>query len=165
MIIFRQLFHGVSVCSCFNLAGKIRAVVVFWASTFVSLTALGATPGTNPIITDVYTADPAPLVVGNTVYLYTGHDEPNSSFYTMNNWRCYSSQDMTNWTSYGSILSYTNFTWASGSAWAGQCVGPINGRFYWYVPMQGAAVTADLTSAWPCRTARPGRSTMRAAHR
>jgi hypothetical protein len=53
----------------------------------------GQTPGSNPIIRDVYTADPAPLVVGNTVYLYTGHDEPNSSFYTMNNWRCYSSQE------------------------------------------------------------------------
>jgi beta-xylosidase len=74
------------------------------------LPASGQTPGSNPIIRDVYTADPAPLVVGNTLYLYTGHDESNSSFYTMNNWRCYSSQDMTNWTSYGSILSYTNFT-------------------------------------------------------
>ena len=26
----------------------------------------------NPIITDVFTADPAPLVVGDTVYLYCG---------------------------------------------------------------------------------------------
>jgi arabinoxylan arabinofuranohydrolase len=121
-----------------SFTGKAVAAVISVASALFSLTALGATPGTNPIITDVYTADPAPLVVGNTVYLYTGHDEPNSSFYTMNNWRCYSSPDMTNWTSYGSILSYTNFTWASGSAWAGQCVGPINGRYYWYVPMQGS---------------------------
>ena len=117
---------------------KPVAALVLWAATSASLTALSATPGTNPIITEVYTADPAPLVVGNTVYLYTGHDEPNSSFYTMNNWRCYSSQDMTNWTSHGSILSWTNFAWASGSAWAGQCVGPINGKYYWYVPMQGS---------------------------
>ena len=101
--------------------------------------ALGATPGSNPIITDVYTADPAPLVVGNTVYLYTGHDEAGEQFvYTMNNWRCYSSQDMTNWTSYGSILSYTNFTWAtSNSAWASQCV-QKNGKFYWYVALSGS---------------------------
>jgi hypothetical protein len=100
--------------------------------------AVQAATGSNPIVTDAFTADPAPLVAGNTVYLFTGHDEPNSSFYTMNNWRAYSTPDMTNWTSYGSILSYTNFAWASGSAWAGQCVGPINGKYYWYVPMQGS---------------------------
>ena len=29
----------------------------------------------NPILTDVFTADPAPLVDGDTVYLYTTHDE------------------------------------------------------------------------------------------
>ena len=115
------------------LAALVLAVVIV-----SSLPALGATPGSNPIITDVYTADPAPLVVGNTAYLYTGHDEPNSSFYTMNNWRCYSSQDMTNWTSYGSILSYTNFTWAtSNGAWASQCV-QKNGKFYWYVALSGS---------------------------
>ena len=95
------------------------AALTLSAAIVGSLSVRGATRGSNPIITDVFTADPAPLVVSNTVYLYTGHDEPNSGFYTMNNWRCYSSQDMTNWTSYGSILSYTNFTWAAGSAWAG----------------------------------------------
>ena len=63
---------------------------------------------------------------------------PGSGFYTMNNWRCYSSQDMTNWTSYGSILSYTNFAWGtSNSAWASQCV-QKNGKFYWYVALSGS---------------------------
>jgi hypothetical protein len=119
------------------LSEAAMAAMTLLAAVVGSLHALGATPGTNPIITDAFTADPAPLVVSNTVYLYPGHDEaqPGQS-YTMTNWRCYSSQDMTNWTSYGSILSYTNFTWASGSAWAGQCV-QKNGRFYWYVPMLG----------------------------
>ncbi len=32
-------------------------------------------PGSNPIIRDRFTADPAPLVVENTLYLYVGHDE------------------------------------------------------------------------------------------
>ena len=34
-----------------------------------------AVHATNPIITDVFTADPAAIVHGDTVYLYTGHDE------------------------------------------------------------------------------------------
>ena len=29
----------------------------------------------NPIITSIYTADPAPMVYGDTLYLYTTHDE------------------------------------------------------------------------------------------
>ena len=32
-------------------------------------------PGSNPIIKDRFTADPAPLVHGNRLYLYVGHDE------------------------------------------------------------------------------------------
>lgn len=31
--------------------------------------------GSNPILRDTFTADPAPLVVGNRLYLYVGHDE------------------------------------------------------------------------------------------
>ena len=32
----------------------------------------------NPISQTEFTADPAPLVVGDTLYLYTGHDENES---------------------------------------------------------------------------------------
>ena len=31
-------------------------------------------PNGNPIFTDAWTSDPAPLVVGNRVYVYTGQD-------------------------------------------------------------------------------------------
>ena len=43
----------------------------------------------NPILTDVFTADPAPLVDGDTVYLYTTHDEaPPRQWLVMNDWLC-----------------------------------------------------------------------------
>lgn len=32
----------------------------------------------NPIMKNIYTADPAPMVVGDTLYLYTTHDEDGS---------------------------------------------------------------------------------------
>ena len=38
-------------------------------------TAAEPPPGANPLLRDTFTADPAPLVVGDTVYLYVGHDE------------------------------------------------------------------------------------------
>lgn len=90
----------------------------------------------NPIVQTFYTADPAPMVYDGTCYLYTSHDEDNtvSNFYTMNEWRCYSSKDMVNWTDHGSPCSYKTFSWAQGDAWAGQVV-PANGKFYFYVPM------------------------------
>jgi hypothetical protein len=90
----------------------------------------------NPIIQTNYTADPAPMVHNGTVYLYTTHDEDITvnNFFTMNNWMCYSSTDMVNWTDHGVILSYTDFTWSRGDAWAGQCI-HRNGKFYFFVPV------------------------------
>jgi arabinoxylan arabinofuranohydrolase len=90
----------------------------------------------NPIIQIIYTADPAPMVHNDTVYLYTTHDEDVlvNNFFMMNDWRCYSSTDMVNWTDHGMVLSYTDFSWASGDAWAGQCI-YRNGKFYFYVPI------------------------------
>ncbi|HEX5205730.1 family 43 glycosylhydrolase [Paractinoplanes rhizophilus] len=88
----------------------------------------------NPIVQTIYTADPAPLVYNGRVYLYTGHDEDNSTWFTMKEWRVWSSADMVNWTDHGSPLNLASFSWASDNAWAGQTV-YRNGKFYWYVPM------------------------------
>lgn len=90
----------------------------------------------NPIIQTNYTADPAPMVHNGTVYLYTSHDEDVTvkNFFTMNDWRCYSSADMVNWTDHGAILSYKTFEWSRGDAWAGQCI-YRNGKFYYYLPV------------------------------
>lgn len=92
----------------------------------------------NPIFQHIYTADPAPLVHDGRVYLYTGHDEDGSTYFTMKDWRVWSSADMVNWTDHGSPLSLTTFSWASSDAWAGQAV-QRNGRFYWYVPVKNRA--------------------------
>jgi arabinoxylan arabinofuranohydrolase len=100
--------------------------------------ALGLLPGTaladNPIVQHVYTADPAPLVHDGRVYLYTGHDEDGSTYFTMKDWRVWSSADMVNWTDHGSPMGLTTFSWAKQDAWAGQAI-ERNGKFYWYVPV------------------------------
>lgn len=95
----------------------------------------------NPIAQNIYTADPAPLVYGDTMYIYTGHDEDelikqdNGTQYTMNDWRCYSSKDMVNWTDHGIIASIETFSWAEGSAWAAHCI-ERDGKFYLYTPIK-----------------------------
>jgi arabinoxylan arabinofuranohydrolase len=88
----------------------------------------------NPIVQTIYTADPAPIVYNGRVYLYTGHDEDGSTWFTMREWRVYSSADMVNWTDHGSPMSLATFSWASADAWAGHVI-HRNGRFYWYVPV------------------------------
>jgi hypothetical protein len=110
------------------------------ATLALSLAGLAAlSPATsladNPIVQNIYTADPAPMVHDGRVYVYTGHDEDAlvNNFFTMNDWRVYSSTDMVNWTDHGSPLSYKSFSWSSGDAWAGQVI-ERNGKFYFYVP-------------------------------
>jgi len=99
---------------------------------------LGSKPmfGQNPIVQTIFTADPAPMVYNDTVYLYTTHDEDVTvnNFFTMNDWRCFSSTDMVNWTDHGKVLSYKDFSWSGGDAWAGQCI-YRNGKYYFYVPV------------------------------
>ncbi|XXY45747.1 glycoside hydrolase family 43 protein [Sorangium sp. So ce269] len=88
----------------------------------------------NPIVQTIYTADPAPMVHDGTLYLYTTHDEDSAStFFSMNEWRVYSTTDMANWTDRGSPLKYKDFSWAKADAWAGQVI-HRNGKFYFYVP-------------------------------
>jgi hypothetical protein len=96
-------------------------------------------PGENPILRDVFTADPAPLVYKDKVYLYVGHDEAKEGqMFNMNDWRCYSSSDMKNWTAHGSIMSVRDFKWATRDAWASQVVAR-NGKFYFYAAVQEGA--------------------------
>lgn len=96
-------------------------------------------PGENPILRDVFTADPAPLVYKDKVYLYVGHDEAKEGqMFNMNDWRCYSSSDMKNWTAHGSIINVRDFKWATKDAWASQVVAR-NGKFYFYAAVQEGA--------------------------
>ena len=86
----------------------------------------------NPFIQTRYTADPAPLVVGDTLYLYADVDEPGADFFWMYQWRVYSTTDMVNWQDHGQAMGFDTFTWADDRAWATQAC-QRNGKYYWYV--------------------------------
>lgn len=91
----------------------------------------------NPVIKDVFTADPAALVHKDTVYLFTGHDvAPNDfNFYKMDEWLVFSSTNMVDWKSYPVPLKVSDFKWAIADAWASQVI-ERDGRFYWYVSVE-----------------------------
>ena len=117
----------------------VRRIAVVAAGLLLALTLTPVSAGAdNPIVQTIYTADPAPLVHNGRVYLYTGHDEDGSTYFTMKEWRVYSSADMVNWTDHGVPMSLSTFSWASADAWAGH-VAYRNGKFYWYVPVKNRA--------------------------
>lgn len=95
---------------------------------------VSALAASNPIITNIFTADPAALVYKDTVYIYAGHDEAaaGKEEYVMKNWHIISSGDMDTWVDRGEALSIDSFKWMTWHAWASQTI-ERNGKFYWYV--------------------------------
>lgn len=80
-----------------------------------------------------YGGDPAAMVDGDTVYLYTGHDIADGDSYVIDGWICYSTKDLLNWKYEGEIMSSKDISWANvdNSAWAAQTV-KHNGKYYFY---------------------------------
>ena len=96
--------------------------------------------GANPVFTDTFTADPAPIVVGDTCYVVTTQDENDGTpgqWLIMNNWRLYSSKDLKSWTSYGVIMDWRTYAWGASDSWASQMVKGGDGRFYHYTTLVG----------------------------
>jgi len=97
----------------------------------------------NPLFRDAFTSDPATLVVGDTLYVFTGHDEcyedsvgfEGQYGFNLTNWLLYSTTDMQTWTSHGVIMKPTDFAYGVGEAWAAQCVAK-DGKYYYYTSLQ-----------------------------
>ena len=127
----------------FLLAGALASLALFGALQAADSKVYPGTdlePSGNPIFTDAWTCDPAPLVVGDRLYVYTGEDiykdgEQNGlpGNYNIAAWRCYSTDDMVHWRSHGVLLKPEQFpNGRAGVAWAAQVV-EKGGKFYWYV--------------------------------
>lgn len=97
----------------------------------------------NPLFRNAFTADPATLVVGDTLYVFTGHDEcyPDSAGFegmygfNITEWLLYSTTDMQTWTYHGPVMRPADFAYGKGEAWASQCI-RCNGRYWLFTSMQ-----------------------------
>ena len=110
---------------------------------FISVNAMAQKPQTMnmPLVQTKYTADPAPYVHGDTIYLYTTHDEDDAEGFKMKDWLLYTSTDMVNWQDHGAVASLKDFPWYKGNngAWA-ECVVERNGKWYMYCPIHGNGI-------------------------
>ncbi|MEO7045024.1 MAG: glycoside hydrolase family 43 protein [Ferruginibacter sp.] len=114
------------------MKNKIKILFTFFCAAFI----ISDAAAQNPIIQTKFTADPAPMVYHDTVFLYTTHDEDDAFGFHMKNWLLYTSTDMVNWTDHGEVASLKNFKWVDtdNGAWAAQCINR-NGKFYLYCPV------------------------------
>lgn len=96
--------------------------------------AMMAAYASDPLVVTSFTPDPAPYVHGDTVYLFTGHDEDDALYFKMKDWQLFSTTDMLNWTYRGTPISTATFAWAEqgDNAWAAQAI-ERDGRWYWYI--------------------------------
>ena len=95
----------------------------------------------NPVIRDQFTADPTARVFNNKVYLYPSHDiKPpvgqREDWFCMEDYHVFSSENLTDWTDHGVILSQQAVPWGNPkgySMWAPDCVYK-NGKYYFFFP-------------------------------
>ena len=88
-------------------------------------------------LTDRFTADPAPFVYGDRVYIYTSHDGANQSGWFMTDYSLMSSDDLHNWRDEGIVFDLKNQSWGM-YAWAQQVIQGDDGLFYMYYPAMHA---------------------------
>ena len=62
------------------------------------LAAVANASAQNPIISAIYTPDPAPYVYGDKVYLFVDQDEDDALYFKMKDWLVFETEDMVNWT-------------------------------------------------------------------
>ena len=97
----------------------------------------------NPIVSDgsYYSTDPAPIVVGDTLYILTGRDEApiGVNDFIMNEWQVLATTDVASgdWKLYPHMLRPEKvFAWAEPArAYAGQIIQGGDKRFYLYAPV------------------------------
>jgi len=97
----------------------------------------------NPVIRDQYTADPTARVFNDKVYLYPSHDilppegvESCKDWFCMEDYHVFSSENLTQWTDHGVIVTQNNIPWVQKdnySMWAPDCVYK-DGKYYFYFP-------------------------------
>lgn len=96
----------------------------------------------NPIIRNMYSADPSARVFGDRVYLYPSHDilasegKGRVGWFCMEDYHVYSSANLTDWTDHGVVVTQNKVPWVkpdSYSMWAPDCI-QRNGKFYFYFP-------------------------------
>jgi hypothetical protein len=113
------------------------------AAGVAGLLLAGAASATNPLIMDQFSADPTARVFEGKIYVYPSHDikappeyKGRPNWFVMEDYHVFSSENLTDWTDHGVILTQTGVAWTNPTAyamWAPDCVYK-DGKYYFYFP-------------------------------
>jgi arabinoxylan arabinofuranohydrolase len=92
----------------------------------------------NPLVSQIFTADPNAVVYGDRVYVYASHDADGQDGFDMVDYHVFSSSDMVNWRDHGVIIDVDSLPWATRLFAPGACA--KNGKYYLYMPDNGSAI-------------------------
>ena len=96
-----------------------KAMLYLAAISFMA----GCSRSINPILTDMYAADPSAIVFGDTLFVYPSHDQTAGEGFNMEDYHCYYTTDMKHFKDGGVIFRPLEQTvWAERCAWGPQCV-------------------------------------------
>lgn len=95
----------------------------------------------NPIIHNQFSADPTARVFNGRLYVFPSHDiispvEPERKWFSMADYHVFSTDNLTDWTDHGVILSQEQVPWGNPvgySMWAPDCI-EKDGKYYFYFP-------------------------------
>lgn len=96
----------------------------------------------NPFIQNQFTADPSARVFDGKIYVYPSHDilategRGRPGWFCMEDYHVFSSENMTDWTDHGTIVSQNKLPWIDSttfSMWAPDCIYK-DGKYYFYFP-------------------------------
>jgi len=129
------MLNNVSFADCCFSKSKIVKIITFMM--IVSSTVYGQ----NPLVRNLYIADPTARVFNGKVYVYPSHDikcEPGfgSHGFCMKDYHVFSSENLVDWEDHGVILSHNDVSWVDTNAftmWAPDCIFK-NGLYYFYFP-------------------------------
>mgnify|MGYP004550390807 FL=1 len=116
---------------------KTKAIAVM----AMMMSPICAAQAQNPIIHHQFSADPTARVFDGRIYLFPSHDiispvEPEKKWFSMADYHVFSSDNLTDWTDHGVILSQEQVTWGNPTAysmWAPDCV-EKDGKYYFFFP-------------------------------
>lgn len=112
-----------------------------WAIALI-ITCVQGAMAQNPLVRNMYSADPSARVFGDSVYVFPSHDilatpgHGRVGWFCMEDYHVYASKDLIEWKDNGVILSQTAVPWAKPDAyamWAPDCI-YRNGKYYFYFP-------------------------------
>ena len=99
----------------------------------------------NPVIRNMFSADPTARVFNGKVYLFPSHDilQPDplpqgmrENWFCMEDYHVFSSDNLIDWTDHGVIINQKDVPWGNPTAysmWAPDCI-ERNGKYYFYYP-------------------------------